>query len=45
MDVYAYFNNGWEAFAPRHALALALRRMLGLQRAWVTAPIGPGGPG
>jgi uncharacterized protein YecE (DUF72 family) len=26
IDVYAYFNNDWEAFAPRNALAL--RRMV-----------------
>ena len=31
VDVFAYFNNDWEEFAPRNALAL--RRMLGLERA------------
>jgi uncharacterized protein YecE (DUF72 family) len=29
VDVFAYFNNDWEAFAPRNALALA--RLLGLR--------------
>jgi uncharacterized protein YecE (DUF72 family) len=31
VDVFAYFNNDWEQFAPRNALAL--RRMLGVQPA------------
>ena len=29
IDVFAYFNNDWEEFAPRYALALA--RLLGLR--------------
>jgi uncharacterized protein YecE (DUF72 family) len=28
VDVYAYFNNDWEAFAPRNALELAGREAL-----------------
>jgi uncharacterized protein YecE (DUF72 family) len=31
IDVYAYFNNDWEAFAPRNAIALM--RLLGVERA------------
>lgn len=36
VDVYAYFNNDWEAFAPRNALAL--RRMVERLGARVGAP-------
>jgi uncharacterized protein YecE (DUF72 family) len=35
VDVFAYFNNDWEEFAPRNARAL--RRMLGVQRAGALA--------
>ena len=42
VDVYAYFNNDWEVFAPRNALAL--RRMVEAQTGAGTAAAGGGGP-
>ena len=36
LDVYAYFNNDWEVFAPRNALAL--RRMVAAQTGALAAP-------
>jgi len=41
-DVFAYFNNDWEEFAP--ANALSLRRMLGVEAALGDAPVPRGRP-